>query len=478
MYIVPRDHFYRLHHVRPRFKNDVESVLLFMCQRISNLQPQRTSDFDNALFSLIQTYPGNLQKADKTIHNWRTEISALFGLVVRDGGHSRPGFYADLLAQNEDLIEFFRYFLLTFQYPGGHIKPNRVAQQIEAGISFHPAKFIVDLFIEGQKILEESKQFSISSAELTALVFNDLRVIATKELGPKQIAKTVLENRSKRIEYDQTGDVVRYAQDILDYMVLADLLVKRPSTNSYYVKAQGQEAALKIAQRAPVFSGYDGLYKTGPVDTKDVAALEEDWFKFVNEDRQSEAFVGDILSILETDDETFNLKVEELVEGLRRALIGDARDIGRAGESVAISHEVRRLTDLNRAELAKKVRKIPDHIGVGYDLLSFEGIFEEEFGEVHRYIEVKTTRSKSRLRNNSFTLTPNEWDAARSLRDTYFIYRIIISEGDLRMFVIRNPYELERSGSIQMTPRNGAEISYTEEAGFWEEILVTTQNAA
>jgi hypothetical protein len=64
------------------------------------------------------------------------------------------------------------------------------------------------------------------------------------------------------------------------------------------------------------------------------------------------------------------------------------------------------------------------------------------------------------------------------LRDTYFIYRIIISEGDLRMFVIRNPYELERSGAIQMTPRNGAEITYTEEAGFWEEILVAKQNAA
>jgi len=261
-------------------------------------------------------------------------------------------------------------------------------------------------------------------------------------------------------------------------MVLADLLVKRPSTNSYYVKAQGQEAALKISQRAPGFAGYDPLYQNGPVDTKDVAALEEDWFKFVNEDRQSEAFVGDILSILETDDETFNLKVEELVEGLRRALIGDARDIGRAGESVAIGHEVRRLTDLNRAELAKKVRKIPDHLGVGYDLLSFEGIVEEEFGDVNRYIEVKTTRSKSRLRSTSFTLTPNEWSAARSLRDTYFIYRIIISEGDLRMFVIRNPYELERSGAIQMTPRNGAEITYTEEAGFWEEILVAKQNAA
>lgn len=478
MYAVPSPYFFRLHHARPRFKNDVESVLLFMCQRISNLEAQSSGDFAQSLFQLIQSYPGNGQKADKTIHNWRTEISALFGLVETRNGVSQPGFYAKLLAKNEDLIEFFRYFLLTFQYPGGHIKPNRVAQQIQAGVNFHPAKFIIDLFLEGQKLVEENRQFSLSSSELTALAFNDLRVTATREFGPADIAQRVMENRRQGVTYDQTGDVVRYAQDILDYMVLGDLLSKRPNTNSYYLKPQGLEAAMKISSRAPQFKGYEHFYTQHAIDTRDVSDVEELWFAFVNEDRLSEAFIGDILSILETDDEQFNIKVEELVESLRIAMVGDARDIGRAGESVAISHEVNRLTALNRRELAKKVKKIPDHLGVGYDLLSFEGRLEKEFGELNRYIEVKTTRSKSRLVNNSFTLTPNEWNAARSHGDTYFVYRIIISEGDLRMFVIKNPYEQERLGTIQMTPRSGAEISYSEAAGYWEEILVASKSAA
>jgi hypothetical protein len=428
---------------------------------------------------MIRAYPGNSEKADKTIHNWRTEISALFGLIITDGEISSPGFYAQHLAKNEDLVEFFRYFLFTFQYPGGHIKPERVAQQIEAGVKFHPAKFIIDVFFEAQKILGDEKQFSVTSAEITALVFNDLRVTAKASRSAKDVAEILLNNRSKRIEYDQTGDVIRYAQDILDYMVLADILVKRVNTNTYHFKTQGQEAALKISQRAPIFRGYERFYGNGLPDTGEIAEVEDEWMAFVNEDRISEAFVGDILSILETEDDAeFNIQVEGLIESLRMALSGDARDIGRAGESVVISHEKSRLNNLNQIELAKKVKKIPDYLGVGYDILSFEGISQSEFEELCRYIEVKTTRSKRLLVNNSFTMTPNEWKAARTLKDSYFVYRLIISEGALRMFVIKNPYLQETIGTITMTPRNGAEISYTEESGSWEEILVSTKIGA
>lgn len=471
-YKTPDEFYFRIHHARPRFKNDVESVLLFVCQRIANIEKCENSLYDSALFNLIKGYPGNAEKTDKTIHNWRTEISALFGLIETNNGYSKPGFYAKILAKNEDLVEFFRYFLFTFQYPGGHIKPERIAQQIEAGVRFHPAKFIVDLFLEGQKLLGEEKQFSITSAELTALAFNDLRVTATGEHQAHDVAKLVIENRLKKISYDQTGDVIRYAQDILDYMVLADILVKRVNTNSYYFKTNGQEAAIMISQRAPLFNGYSPFYGHGTPDTNEISQIEDDWMKFVNEDRLSEAFVGDILSILETEDEKFNIQVEGLIESLKLALSGDARDIGRAGESLVISHEVMRLKKLKLEELAKKVKKIPDHLGIGYDILSFEGANDGAFGELSRYIEVKTTRSKKILVNNSFTLTPNEWNAARSLQETYFVYRLIISEGSLKMFVIKNPYQQEILGNLTMTPRNGAEISYTEKAGEWQEILV------
>ena len=472
LYRTPEEFFFRIHHARPRFKSDVESVLLFVCQRISNLEKQPSSLYDAELYKMIRSYPGNYEKAPKTIHNWRTEISALFGLIETNNEFSEPGFYAKLLAKNEDLIEFFRYFLFTFQYPGGHIKPQKIAEQIQAGIVFHPAKFIVELFFEGQKILGDEKQFSVTSAELTALAFNDLRVTSHKTRDAKYVANLILENRKNRVEYDQTGDLIRYAQDILDYMVLADILNKRVNTNSYHFKTQGYEAALKIAQRAPIFSGYKHFYGHGKPDTSEISLIEDEWMQFVNQDRISEAFVGDILSILETENSEISIEVDGLIESLRRAIVGDARDIGRAGESVVITHEVTRLNSLKRNELSKRVKKIPDHLGVGYDILSFEGLVQTELAELNRYIEVKTTRSKRQLVANSFTLTPNEWNAARSHGDTYFVYRLIISEGALRMFVINNPYEQERKGNLSMSPRNGAEITYTEAAGTWEEVLI------
>jgi hypothetical protein len=312
----------------------------------------------------------------------------------------------------------------------------------------------------------------LSSAELTALVFNDLRVTSLKTRDAKFVANLILENRKNRVEYDQTGDVIRYSQDILDYMVLADILNKRVNTNSYHFKHQGHEAAIKINQRAPIFSGYKHFYGKGKPDTSEISLIEDEWMRFVNQDRISEAFVGDILSILETENGDLSAEVDGLIESLRRAIDGDARDIGRAGESVVITHEVSRLNGLSRSELSKKVKKIPDHLGVGYDILSFEGLSRTEFAELNRYIEVKATRSKRQLVANSFTLTPNEWNAARSHGDTYFVYRLIISEGALRMFVIQNPYEQERLGILTMSPRNGAEITYTEAAGTWEEVLI------
>jgi hypothetical protein len=431
------------------------------------MKSQDEASFNKELFDLIQSYPGNIQKSDKTIHNWRTEISSLFGLVQSKDGKSKAGFYANLLAQNEDLIEFFRYFLLSFQYPGAHIKPNRVREQVEAGVHFHPGKFIVDLFFEGQKIVGQDKQFNVKSQELTALVFNDLRVTATGELTAKEIAQTVLSNRKQKIQYDSTGDVIRYAQDILDYMVLADILDKRPNTGGYYMRASGVKAAVRISQQAPVFHGYDAFFGLRNVENTDYAAVEEEWFDFVNEDRVNDTFAGDIF-----DEVSPEINSSELIEGLKKALDGDAQDIGQAGESIAITHEYIRLSECDRVDLASKVKKIPDYLGVGYDLQSFEGVVSPDFGDLQRYIEVKTTRSKNKVLENSFVMTANEWNAARTNGDSYYVYRIMISEGKLRMFVIRDPYEEDRKGTLTMTPRNGAEVTFTEDAGVWEPLLV------
>jgi len=36
-YKIPKEFKFRMHHIRPRFKNDIESVLIYMAESISRL---------------------------------------------------------------------------------------------------------------------------------------------------------------------------------------------------------------------------------------------------------------------------------------------------------------------------------------------------------------------------------------------------------------------------------------------------------
>ena len=201
IYETPQEYFFRLHHIRPRFKNDVENVLFYMATEIAKLKPEEHEAFKQKLNTTIKLYPGNASKELKTINNWRTEISSLFGLIEYDGDVSKPGRMALLLSESQDLIEFFRYFLFYFQYPGGHLKPRETLECIKAGIRFKPAKYLMQVMLEGKKLVGESEKFGLTKAEATHCIFNDLRVTRDSR-SPKETAELILANRKNEIEYD------------------------------------------------------------------------------------------------------------------------------------------------------------------------------------------------------------------------------------------------------------------------------------
>ncbi len=81
MYEVPKEYYIRLHHVRPRFKNDIENVLIFVASEIAKIPELPKEEFKLRINDAIKQYPGNSILEQKTIDNWRTEISALFGFM-------------------------------------------------------------------------------------------------------------------------------------------------------------------------------------------------------------------------------------------------------------------------------------------------------------------------------------------------------------------------------------------------------------
>lgn len=473
MYEIPKEYFYRLHHIRPRFKNDVENVLFYMATEIAKLKPEEHEAFKHKLNNTIKFYPGNASKELKTINNWRTEISSLFGLIEYDEEISKPGRMALLLSESQDLIEFFRYFLFYFQYPGGHLKPHETLECIKAGIRFKPAKYLMQVILEGKKIVGNEGKFGVTKAEATHCIFNDLRVTRDGR-SPKETAEFILENRKNEVQYDQSGDVIRYAGDILDYMELADLVKLRPNYQ-YYLNTINLETIQAFINDGDFFEPYQVLYGKADLSLEDVVSTQQDWFHYVNNKLDSSIFEANVLSIIEeaseaTGDTEMSVFIKEVllkVQTIREGETVRTKEIGDVGEAMVVEHEKTRMVSLKREELIHLIKKIPETFAVGYDISSFEGV-----SDIRRYIEVKTSISRGRLATQNFHMTPSEWSAANSLRKTYFVYRLMISTQDVNLFLIQDPVGQYKVDLLDMIPRDGADIRYSDKSGHWEKLLV------
>lgn len=127
----------------------------------------------------------------------------------------------------------------------------------------------------------------------------------------------------------------------------------------------------------------------------------------------------------------------------RKKRAEDSKTIGLKGEEYVYQYEYRRLKKLNRHDLAKKIYKHCDNNEFpGWDITSYDHDGTE------RYIEVKSAKKSKK----TFTITANEWDAARNETDKYYIYiveealtnKIKISE------IIKNPAGLVKEDKLHL----------------------------
>ena len=488
--------YYRIHHIRPRFKNDVESVLFFIASSICRIGADETKSFNQKLNQSIRFYPGNMGRADKTINNWRTEISALFGLIITENNISKPSPLAIKLYESGNITNFFKSFLFNFQYPGGHLKPHEVVKLIDKGIKFKPAKLILDLLVFATKV-QNGKHFGISKIELTHLVFNNL-FVTRNQVTNEYIFEQLIHHRQMKETFDSSGDVIRYAGDILDYLELADLVYKKLD-GKYYPKMHNKNIIDLFIEDVRYFKHYENLYKRTNLTISEVNALSHEWQNYAstpitfNNQFEETSLIFDpfkeaqssepIIPVeplkrdkLETNkpnidktDQSFNKAV---VAYLKELLIENPskKEIGDIGETITIQHEKNRLKNIGLEDLIHQINKIPDHFGVGYDIQSIMGIPEKKHHK--KLIEVKSTISKNKLSTFTFHLSETQWRAAESFNDSYFVYRIFISSQSIELFVIRDPVSQYKNNKLKMNILNGAQITFDENSGNWEKILV------
>jgi len=466
-YKIPQEFYFRIHHARPRFKNDVENVLIYVAENIAKLEPMAEADFAQRLNQAIYGYPGNANKELKTINNWRTEISSLFGFVQHnDNDIAEAGRRAKELAEDGDLVAFFKTYLYSFQYPGAHIKSHSILEQIEYGIRFKPAQYILRLLTYIKET--EGANIGLTKGEICHCIFNDLRVTRDND-DVSLVWARIKENRSNKLTYDMTGDVIRYAGDIVDYMEIANLL-KTWDSRTYYLNDLETETIVKFIQSKEWFTGYDRMItkRHGSLDA--INDIYYDWFAYVNRDMDTTDFKTDILAYIANDQqeyETLKNTGKEITNRIENEEEFTTKDIGDMGENLIHGHECMRVKNGGREDLIHLIKRIPTQFAVGYDISSVE------LDERKRYIEVKTTISSKPLHFNSVHLTRNEWNTASTTRDAYYVYRLMISKGATKLFLLQDPVGLYKQDKINMIPNDGADITFDPKTvGRFEELLV------
>ena len=481
-YRIPDEYYFRIHHVRPRFKSDIENVLIYVAEEISKIGELETAEFVGRLNAALYRYPGNAHRKLKTINNWRTEISALFGFIQHTEKTDKPGLRAIELANSQDLVEAFKVFLYNFQYPGAHIRLDSIVEQIEAGIHFKPAQYILKLLRYASEL--EGGSVGLTKFEACHCIFNDLRVTRDNE-GVENTWRRIKQNRENRVEYDQTGDVVRYAGDIIDYLEIANLL-KTYDSRTYYLNTLEEASIIKFCESTEWFAEYDAMIETRVGDIEVVKAATNKWFAYVNRDIDDTDFSTDILAYIASDEEELkslkdnvsylnankiSIEIVEREEVLDERIKMDydiftTKDIGDIGESLIHSHECMRIKMGGREDLIHLIKRIPTQFAVGYDISSVE------LDERKRYIEVKTTISSKPLHFNRIHLTKNEWNTASSTHDRYYVYRLMLSKTERKLFLLQDPVGLYKKDLIDMIPSDGAEITFDpNKVGEFEELL-------
>ncbi|WP_341509643.1 hypothetical protein WAX88_21320 (plasmid) [Photobacterium damselae subsp. damselae] len=276
IYRTPEKHLYPLHLVRPRFKNNLEDVLFYMAKEINDFN----GPIDNeSLNDIISKFPGNSHISTKTLSNWRTEISTLFGLMQYNDNYGYyPSNITKRLSEKEDLIEFFKNFSIKLQFPSGILKSHVNKELIERNINFLPFKFTIELLY----ILKSQNKNSayITKDELTYIVFDDIR-FTTNKLKPSDASKIILHNRELNYSYEKhpytkgytkesKGDQTRTSFDFLDYMQYGNLLIKKG--DKYYLNEIEEKFIQYAYKKTDTFTFFDRFYNSD-INIKDIGVL-------------------------------------------------------------------------------------------------------------------------------------------------------------------------------------------------------------
>ena len=435
--------------LRSRVLTRIDDLLPAYAQIICEICPCEKNKFDELFNQRLLPY---LQRAEeKTLNNHRTEMGSLFGMFFLEGDIVYATNRVKKLYEDNDQPAFFKDICFKFQFPNGIDKPQTVDEKIENSIKIKPLSFLL-------AVLKEAKEnkFTLTLNEVAFFIFNCLETLQG-ELSASDVFKLVAKARKSGIvvKVEEEGKAGSYSmQHIREQVKLLELanLVRIESGEIYLNSREANAIDLFISSLdSPLgFDSYSFSFKTREGRKEYYSA----WHKYYSESdlKLLESFNTSISSL------QFDPK-ESPEEGFSHVAREDMVELGDEGELFVYNYEKDRVSKYDK-RLTNKVLMLGKTKGIGYDIQSIEALDGNDHDEAEqaRLIEVKSTKRFSLPDLNSdewtdnFTITRNEWTAAKQYNSAYYIYRVYFTAQKTLLVIIKDPIEQSERKTMKIVP--------------------------
>ena len=271
--------------------------------------------------------------------------------------------------------------------------------------------------------MDEGQPGSNWTDEQNDLIVEDYFAMLAKELAGTNYVKAHHNSALKLLTGRNKGSIERKHMNISAVMVRLGL----PRIKGYAPYANYQTGLLDAVERHLIKQGLPNHSNITPLNPK-FSEVRQLWIG------PPPSFVTEITHSTQ--------QLERLVRKFDPAA-RDARNraLGKEGEQLVFEHEVRRLTDSDRLDLAKKVEWTSQERGdgAGYDIASFEADGRP------RLIEVKTTNGTE---TTPFYLSENELSFSKERPDVFALLRLYNFSEQPAAFELRPPL----SNQLTLTP--------------------------
>lgn len=445
MYQTPEEYFLRHAFPRGRMLKQIEDDLTIFVQFISSFSHNKKDEFESKFDT---EYKAIHSVSEKTIKNHRTEMISLFGLTVEtEDGFIEASGRAALLVNSQNFQLFFKTFCHRFQFPNCINKSQETIKQMENGVRFKPASFILQMLKEADA--KYGAGFKISGAEISNLIFNDLRV-TTGAITPTQLLESLIQLREDKVQFNGDSNHTQHGREFLGYLFLAGLLSSDDECRSFFLNRK-EDSAIDFIINSDTFFSIPAEYISDAKVRKETQFEWDLWYGDVSQTEYKK-----LASSEETLEELGG--AETPAESTPISETSDVsapagfhkRQIGDIGEKVVYKYEVENIQRIRPDKLGV-VKIVSNDTSLGYDIQSLQ------FDDVskRKLIEVKTTIRTFMPESEIMTFFPmsaNEWETAKNYRDIYFIYRVFLTRDNAQIFVIQNPVEHEKAKNIILEP--------------------------